>query len=293
MHPDFTMSLCICTRNRPDDLHRCLEAVSQSTTMPFQIIVSDDSDHPEKTLEVVRAFPFASYQRGPKKGLGANRNACLDRVTGRHVMFIDDDVLLPADFVSSASAICETYSRKVPLPIITGIEFKHIGDQAMRVEPSNPDFWGFQKISPKGFYSAIVINATIFPSDLFSNVRFDNLLKYGSEERDVACHAVARGFEIIFEPSLFVHHYPSTINRDEYASLVDASRLYATAKAYWCYQRNPLKTLTYVLLAPPKELFAKTRRFGIPGIKSAILSTATACRYAISAIRRDAQIPSA
>jgi glycosyltransferase involved in cell wall biosynthesis len=285
MHQCFTLTLCICTRNRPHDLRRCLDSISQSATRPAQLIISDDGDEGQSVENIVQEFDFAIYQRGPRKGLGANRNSCLASATSSHVLFIDDDVVLPADFVELAAAIYHKHSERVPLPIISGIEFKHVGEQVIRVEPHNPDFWGFQRVPPNHLLGALVINATIFPSQLFQEAMFDSRLRYGSEEVDMARHALSLGYQILLEPSLFVHHYPSEVNRDEYKTLVDASRLYATAKAYWLYQRKPIKTLLYILLAPPKELFAKARRSGMPGVISALRSMVTAYGYAMSARR--------
>ena len=39
------------------------------------------------------------YLEGPRKGLGANRNNILRAITGSHVLFIDDDVVLNEKFL--------------------------------------------------------------------------------------------------------------------------------------------------------------------------------------------------
>jgi glycosyltransferase involved in cell wall biosynthesis len=258
--------------------------VGKSTVLPNQVLVSDDSDNGQITEELVARFPFATYQRGPRTGLGANRNTCVERVTSTRIVFIDDDVIIPPDFISSVLEICQAHSGSELPPIISGIEFKRSGNESLRIEPHNPDFWGFQKLPPKGWYSAIVINATVFPSELFLKARFDPHLKYGSEEVDMARHAVSLGYRIFLEPSLFVHHYPSEINRGEYQNLVDASRMYSTAKAYLRYQRKPMKAFCYVMLAPVKELFSKARRTGFHGARGAIRATYIAAQYSIDAL---------
>ena len=40
---NLNISVCICTRNRPDDLSKALKSVERSTYPAFEVIVSDDS----------------------------------------------------------------------------------------------------------------------------------------------------------------------------------------------------------------------------------------------------------
>ncbi len=287
MQSNFSLSLCICTRNRPDDLRRCLQAIADGVLIPDQVIVSDDGDTDKTVEEVAAAFSFVQYQRGPRIGLGANRNACIALVTSCYVSFIDDDVIIPTTFVAQIREICEKHSALQPLPILTGVEYKHTSTGVARVEPGNADFWGFQRVPPNGNYCAVVINAAIFPASLFDSALFDSQLRYGSEEIDMARHAISLGYTILFEPELYVDHYPSEINRAEYVSQIDASRMYATAKNYWVYQRSSLKAIAFSLLAPLKLTVALGRRFGLKGVKSSLNATATACRYAFIAMRRE------
>ena len=287
MQSSFSLSLCICTRNRPDDLQRCLQAIANAALLPDQVIVSDDGDDGKTVEGVAAAFPFVQYQRGPRIGLGANRNACIAVATGSYVSFIDDDVIVPATFVEEARAVCQRHAALQPPPIITGIEYKHSSAGVARVEPGNADFWGFQRIPPEGTYRSLVINAAIFPASLFRSALFDSQLRYGSEEIDMARHAISLGYTILFDPALHVDHYPSEINRAEYVSQIDASRMYATAKNYWVYQRSSVKAIVFSLLAPLKLMLALGRRFGLKGVKDSLSATATACRYAVTAMRRE------
>jgi glycosyltransferase involved in cell wall biosynthesis len=285
MQSDFSLTLCICTRNRADDLTRCLESVQSSSRMPEQVIVSDDGDD-GKTVEALAAsFPFVQYQRGPRIGLGANRNACIAIATGQHLAFIDDDVVIPASYVQAAYDLIQQHANASPTPILSGIEYKHTSAGTILVEPGNADFWGFQRIPPNGVYRSMVINAAIFPVTLFKVALFDSQLRYGSEEIDMARHAVALGYTILFDRSLHVDHYPSEINRAEYAALIDASRMYATAKAYWCYQKRPIKATVFSILAPIKLSIALGRRSGLAGLRSSFRATVTAFQYARRAMR--------
>ena len=72
------------------------------------------------------------------------------------------------------------------------------------------------------------------------------------------------------------------MNREKYEQFIHASRLYATAKAYWQYERSPLKTLAYILLAPLQLAGSAVRRGNISALLSAFQSTVLAGRYLLS-----------
>ncbi|MEG3435920.1 glycosyltransferase [Pannus brasiliensis CCIBt3594] len=246
-----TLGLCICTMNRPEELENCLQSIFRGEELPDGILVSDDSPDGTATRAVVSRYPDAIYREGPRRGLGANRNACIQHASADYLLFLDDDTRVSPDFPRTAR---EAIASAEPNTVITGYEIKHERESARKVTPHNLDFWGFQRLPVEGEYRSIVINATIFPRSLFGVARFDERLRYGSEEIDMAHHAVSLGYRIVYDDRLHVHHYPSPTNRSEYDRYIHASRLYATAKSYWRYERSIPKTLAYLFLAPPHLL---------------------------------------
>ncbi len=276
MPKSHSISLCICTMNRPDELDRCLESVFQSVEKPDEVIVSDDSPNGEPVQAVVAKYPGAIYQHGPRRGLGPNRNACIRRVQGSHISFIDDDVCVSPEFFAVARQAIASSDDKT---IITGYEMNYRNEEPEKVTPHNADFWGLQRVPVQNEYRAIVINSTFFPRSLFEEALFDERLRYGSEEIDVAQHAVSLGYQIIYQDSLYVHHYPSPVNREAYKRFLHASRLYATAKAYWQYEHSLAKTFAYILLAPLQLAGSAARRGNFKGVWEAVQSTVLAYRY--------------
>ena len=124
--------------------------------------------------------------------------------------FTDDDVVVPGDFVSSLVAAAGASEDA----IVTGWERKlHAGGAHVRITPHDADFWGLQRKMVRGSPRSIVINATVFPRGLFDRIRFDERLRYGSEEIDIAQHAAAIGIEIRFDEALWVDHRPSPLGR--------------------------------------------------------------------------------
>ena len=272
--------LCICTRNRPAELRRALSSVAASSEQPALVIVSDDSDHelqPE-TADVSREFPSVTYVTGPRRGLSANRNNCLTRVPSGTdlVLFIDDDVVVPREFIGTA---VKAFLDAPEHTIITGFEYR----DGFRVLPHNSSFWGHQEKPPSGAEDlhAVCINATAFPRSLFDLVRFDELLRYGSDEIDFCVRAENAGFRVLFDPALFVYHERSPVNRREYVEFQDASRLYATYKRYRWVERRPVKAALYAMLAPAHVLTSVAMRRRRPGdVLLAFRAIAKARRYA-------------
>jgi glycosyltransferase involved in cell wall biosynthesis len=276
-----SITLCICTMNRAEDLSRCLDSVFQGNEMPDEIIVSDDSLDCRPTQLVVAKYPCIIYQEGPHRGLGPNRNACIKCAKSSHIIFIDDDVRVPSEFFGTAQRLIASADSKT---IITGHEMNYGGGgrwegEVLKVIPHNPDFWGYQKVSVGIDYVAIVINSTIFPTSLFEQALFDENLRYGFDDLDMAQHAVALGYCIVYEDCLYVNHYPSPVNREQYDQFIHASRLYVMTKGYWQYERSPLKTLAYILLAPLHIVGSAVRRGDVQCVWKAIQSTVLAGRY--------------
>lgn len=84
-------TVAICTRERPDDLTRALQAVSVLRPAPSEILVVDNNPTTDRTQEVVVRFGNVRYIREEQPGLDAARNRALREATTGIVAFTDDD----------------------------------------------------------------------------------------------------------------------------------------------------------------------------------------------------------
>ncbi len=265
----LAVSVCICTRNRPESLRAAIQSVLRSSVPAHDIVVSDDSTDYSTRLMLAMEFADALASgklvltQGPKTGLGANRNNALAHARGRHVLFIDDDVLLGEDFIAKMAAFLSAGPGDPARLLVTGCEVTH-GELVL---PHKLTFMGHQALN----YTAgearetIVINATLFPRDVFAHLQFDENLVYGCDEVDFAMRAVClHGFRIALAPLAVNHHFPSAVNRDYYAPFVEASRIYVTYKRYRWIERSRLKAACYLALAYTHVLLhgLKTRGLG-------------------------------
>ncbi len=241
-------SICICTRNRPEDLREALRSVARSSCPACEVVVSDDSTDDRSRELVTCEFPAVRLVQGPRTGLGANRNNALAQTTGTHILFIDDDVRLAVDFLQEIAAEIEHLAADADRTIISGAEI----NQGQRVVAQRISFLGYQmlKYRPQDEHETIVINSTVFPAALFRRLRFDPTLVYGCDEMDVSVRAVLlHRFRILFLPHLANFHYPSPVNRDYYGPFAEASRIYVQFKRFYWVERRPLKAFCFLLLA--------------------------------------------
>lgn len=285
------IAVCICTRNRPGALARALASIVRSRCAAAVTVVSDDSDDEMagRVAEVcARAGTEVRYVRGPRRGLGANRNhalrAVLDVVDA--VVFLDDDAELRPEFLGRAGALCADHGLR---SVVTGCEMK--GGQL--IVPRNPTFLGHQERPiQSGRTMAVVINATIFPMAVFRQVQFDECLRYGYDEVDMAAQTVCSGFSIVWCADLVNDHFPAAANREEYRLVEEASRLYATYKRYRWVTRRPFVAGAYAMLGPAHCVVHGLLHGGIGGAVAGFGSVVRAASFVgVERVRRRGLTP--
>jgi glycosyltransferase involved in cell wall biosynthesis len=279
--PDqYRFTICFCTRSRPRDLERALRSLTRSTRPIAQVIVSDDSVDEETAQLVAAQFPDVVYVKGPRRGLGANRNCAVAFATGTHVVYMDDDTALGERFIES---IVDHYKAIEPSlrakTIVSGLE----NQNGKLIEPSDLSFWGFvdqprTSETTRPLHTA-VINATSFPRPLFPLISFDENLIYGCEEVDICTQAIAKGYRFELCRKAVNDHFHSPLHRKDYARFTTASRIYTTLKRHFYLQRSPGKGLLYLFLGPLKLAQSEVRRKGLTGLVQVFQSVSIAAGY--------------
>jgi GT2 family glycosyltransferase len=96
---DVRGSVVVCTRDRPEQLRRCLTSIARSTVAPQEVIVVDNSPGSGLTSRVVRAFPDVRYLAESRAGLSVARNTAIENAVGEIVAFTDDDATVHPDWL--------------------------------------------------------------------------------------------------------------------------------------------------------------------------------------------------
>ncbi len=98
-------TVIVCTRDRPDDLKRCLESILLSQPRPAEIIVVDNAPPSDATATVASGYPV-TYVVEPRKGLNWARTCGARTATTDLLLYTDDDVAVDAGWVG---AMCKPF----------------------------------------------------------------------------------------------------------------------------------------------------------------------------------------
>jgi GT2 family glycosyltransferase len=278
-----SVAICICTRDRPAELARTLASLAQASSPHHHVIVSDDGSHPQTYTACVDAPIPVDYLKGPRRGLGANRNNAVRRARSHYVLFLDDDCLLTPDFLPRALSCMADAERRLGSHrvIVTGTETK----SGAIVYAQAQTFLGFQArpYRDNEELTSLVINATLFPLTMFSTLEFDEQITYGYEEVDLASRAAYAGYSIVSCPAALNDHRPSPRSRHDYLSASLTSRLYVTFKRYAFTERRFALAAWFALIAPLHAIAAAIRARGVravlPTLRSLFLAGQLVARF--------------
>ncbi len=107
--PQIELSIIVCTRNRAKQLAtliQCLGTQKNIEKLNWEIVIVDNNSS-DNTKEVAYAFCEGSnlkinYIFEPNTGLSYARNTGVLASKGSFLLFVDDDVLIPSEFISNA-----------------------------------------------------------------------------------------------------------------------------------------------------------------------------------------------
>ncbi|MGN7189921.1 glycosyltransferase family 2 protein [Curtobacterium sp. MCBA15_004] len=118
--PVGRVSVVIGTRDRPEDVRRCVRSVLASAYDDLEVLVVDNAPSSTATRDVVAAVgdPRVRYVLEARPGVSRARNAGLALATGEVVAFVDDDVVVDRDW---ASALAAAYARDADVVCVTGL----------------------------------------------------------------------------------------------------------------------------------------------------------------------------
>ncbi|MET4322922.1 glycosyltransferase [Bradyrhizobium sp. RT5a] len=95
-----SVTVAICTRDRPEWVDRCLSALTvlnpapSELTAAFEVLVVDNAPPDGRTADVVARHTGVRYVVEPKTGLNFGRNRALREAKGHFLAYIDDDVVV-------------------------------------------------------------------------------------------------------------------------------------------------------------------------------------------------------
>jgi glycosyltransferase involved in cell wall biosynthesis len=210
---DLTVTIVICTRNRPAQLNKCLEAITHLERIPDEVIVVDNTSGDKETEAAARRFS-ARYSVEPIAGLSRARNRGLAESNSEIVAYLDDDAL-PAE--SWLDFLIEPFTDS-RVGAVTGRTISpdsqaDVGNQEPTRFLSNQDRQWFEIAAFGGL--GIGTNMALRKAACDGWKVFDERLGRGTpfqslEEHHAFVHLLSIGHCAVHVPAAIVRHRPQT-----------------------------------------------------------------------------------
>ena len=241
----ISLSVALVTRNRPDSLERTLKSLRAQSVQPWEVIISDDSDHCRAAEVAALAAKYeCRYLSGPQRGLYANRNHAALAVRGTHLRTMDDDHEFPERHIEA----CIEALAYDPFSVWNIGEF-YPGQETKGQTPVCPG-----QIHPRGYSVtptdpqrswAISDGANIYPRQIFDcGLRFIDDYMFGAAYLEFGSRLHWLGFRLRFLTTTHViHHYDPTTRSFLDISIDLSSRFCAMLCHSFLYQPKPINKI--------------------------------------------------
>ncbi|MGA9584121.1 MAG: glycosyltransferase family 2 protein [Terracidiphilus sp.] len=206
----LTVTVVICTRNRPGYLKECLLGIARLDPRPDDVLVVDNTQGNKETENVAREFG-ARYITQPVQGLSRSRNRGLAECDTDIVAFLDDDAIPASDWLG---ILVEPFAND-KTAASTGRVVTPVSNCASELE--SPRI--LSKTDPQWFEIAtfggmgVGLNMALRRSACADWTVFDERLGRGApfhigEETYAFAGLLQRGYSAAYVPSAVVFHPP-------------------------------------------------------------------------------------
>jgi glycosyltransferase involved in cell wall biosynthesis len=232
------ISVVVCTRERADDLRRCLRALLACKPAPSEIIIVDNAEKAGSLVDVIGENPLVRLIHETRPGLSRARNAGLRAASGKIVAFTDDDVEVTPNWISCvARTFCDPRIGAVTGPVLpfsirSGAEFAFefdLGGLASSLVPKTYDkaFLRTRVLrAPKVWDIGAGANMSIRKVAFANTGPFDERLGAGasgcSEDSEFLYRLLDADWICRYEPAVVVRHR----HRNNVVALRNQSRAY-------------------------------------------------------------------
>ncbi len=222
------VTVVVCTRDRPDGVRRCVEALQRLRYDKLEILIVDNAPSDGRCESMVATLRGADdrirYVREPRPGLSCARNRGVAEAAGEIVAFTDDDVRVDELWLD---AVVRGFERDPSVACVTGLvasaSLEHPAEQFFdgRVFWSSNCEHALHVLEPAGERSRLHpwaaggfgtgANVAFRLSVLRSLGGFDECLGAGSptqggEDLDIFVRVLRAGYALSYEPDALVWH---------------------------------------------------------------------------------------
>jgi GT2 family glycosyltransferase len=215
--PSLTSTIAICTRDRTEDLRRCIDGLLGLPDDQQEIIIVDNSPSTIDTFNMVKGNNRIRYIHEERPGLNIARNRALREAGGDIVLFCDDDAVPDRDWLR---AHLRNYDDPLVM-CVTGLTMP------LELETEAQEI--FERYSPfgRGFSRRVYDNSTLSPWEAgragaganmslrrsaleyigdFDEALDAGTLTYSGGDTEYFARILSLGFRIVYEPAALSWH---------------------------------------------------------------------------------------
>lgn len=247
------VSIVLATRDRPDDLRRCLRSLrAQRTRHPVEVVVVDNHPATGQARAAAAEYPGVVWVEEPRRGLSYARNAGIAASQGEIIIAVDDDVVMDAGWLENLIAPFERSEVMIVAGNILPLELESeaqylfevyggLGRGFSALEADSRWFHTFRFQSVPTWRLGATANVA-FRAGLFADPRvglLDEALGVGtptgcSEDTYLFYKALKAGYTILYNPQAHVWHR----HRQDIRAL--KRQIYGYSKGHVAYQLRTL-----------------------------------------------------
>ncbi|MEG4108424.1 glycosyltransferase [Microcoleus sp. S13_C5] len=210
-------TVAVCTRDRPEDLRRTLEAFMQLPDDGQEYLVIDNCPATDATKELVKNYPKVRYVREDLPGSSAARNRALCEAKHEFVAFTDDDAAPDPNWLrsllwnfSDPRVMCVT-GLVMPLELET--------EAQEWFERYSPHGRGFDRqifdgahcnplvVAPVGVSASMALRKSLIDSiGLFDEALGAGTPTVGGEDCELFARILRAGYRIVYDPRALSWH---------------------------------------------------------------------------------------
>ncbi|MBD2075736.1 glycosyltransferase [Phormidium sp. FACHB-592] len=94
-------TIAVCTRDRPEDARRCLDALMRLPDDGQEVLIVDNCPSTDETQRIVESYSRVRYVREDRPGLNNARNRALQEAAHEVIAFTDDDAVPDSNWLRS------------------------------------------------------------------------------------------------------------------------------------------------------------------------------------------------
>jgi glycosyltransferase involved in cell wall biosynthesis len=238
---NINVSVIICTKNRQDDLVKCIDSLTIQTYPIFEIILINSGDQKLDNIIYKYKNKINFKYNLFKSSLTVARNLGIKESEGDIILFLDDDVILDCEYVYNIVFIFKNYgstvgavSGNIVSDKIKSKRFSKSTGYILNKDLLNIVFkmffltaWGNGRFQPSGFPTHPIWKKKVlfieciqganmaFRREVLDKFKFDeNLQGYCFMEDCDISYRVAQKYKIIYTPYAKLTHNFSPASRD-------------------------------------------------------------------------------